>query len=305
MQLLQKLRDSSNIESIKVEVNEIESYVRRELVSPLNTFLTQCKGSIIVYSYTGYGYIPASILYWYYLTMSSSKYPLLMEAEDTAIYMAPYREDFSTLILSTGEYSRLISALQGIRILGIEYKAITPQPSDERLRFLLKHYDVYTIPYRNIVEAVLALAMGSVITASNMYRSHLTTRGQRLFQHASEGFSTVLESLIEKYIPILERVLNQREIIVSSSRFLDASSKLLSYTLRRIGIVSKYVSLEEAIELDEPVLMISLSVEERAKREFIATSRSPIIELVLNTDPLEASIYIVLIAYTLYRSSNL
>ncbi|MEM4005818.1 MAG: hypothetical protein QXM43_09350, partial [Desulfurococcaceae archaeon] len=174
MQLLQKLRDGTIIETLINEVSEVE-HEARSFSKRILDFLVQSRGSVFLFSYTGYGYTPASLMYWYSLTFQSSKHPVLAEAEESSIYLLPYRDDLSLLIFSTGEYSKLIPALQVARVLGVDYLALAPEPPTDNLKAIAKFYAVERIPSRiqDRIKAALFMTLASFFAISDLYKSGL------------------------------------------------------------------------------------------------------------------------------------
>lgn len=301
MQLLQKLRDSASLEKIVREVAEVEVEAKR-FIKEIIDFLNQSRGGLLLFTYTGFGYVPASLMYWYSLTFQSSKHPIIGDAEEVSIYLAPYRDDVSTLIFSTGEYSKLITALQVVKILDIDYKAFAPQPSQENLKSILKYYGVTTLPYNDKFKVALSLTLSSFLALSETYKNSLSSRGKRLFIHGSDGFAITIESFIEKYFPVIEKIVGLREIIITSTRFLEASSILLAQALRQLGLRARYMPIEETINSNTPVLFVALSTEDRIRKEYVASLHKPTFELILNIDPLEAAVYLTILAFIITRS---
>jgi hypothetical protein len=303
MQLLQKLRDSSTIEEFTSEIFEIENKARvfsRKILD----FLTQSRGNTILYSYTGYGYTPASLMYWYSLTFQSTKHPLLTEAEESSIYLLPYRDDLSILVFSTGEYSKLVATLQVARVLGVDYLAIAPEPPTDNLKSIAKFYGVEQVPLQGKVETALFATLASFFAISELYKSGLEARGRRLFTHGQEGFAVTARSFIEKYIDELDKIMKHDDIYITSTRFLEASAILLTHAIRELGKSAKYVPLEEAVNLDAPLLAVFLTTEERVRREFKALKHGSMIEFLLNVDPLEGIVYLTLLSYIIARSKD-
>lgn len=297
--MLQKLRNSSDLEAVSSEVGIAEAEARR-LSSRLMDFLNSNISRTLIYAYTGHGAIPAYISYWYSITMNT--HPVIVgDAEDIAIYVLPYRDDVSVVVYSTGEYSKLVNLAQVARVLGVDTLTLVPTPTDERLRNIAKYYMFNTFSARDLYEAALVLTLTSFFSHSKLYRNSLQYRGRRLFEHGEEGFAVVVQTLIQKYIPALEKILAYRDLYVSSSRLLKPSSQLLTRTLTDLGINAIYVPLEEVMVTKNPILLVYTSTEERSFRELKVTRRIEPVELVFNTDPLEASVYLALMAYTLRR----
>jgi hypothetical protein len=300
MQLLQKLRDSSAIDSLVGDLERVEREARG-LTSKIIGFLNQCSGPIIIYSYTGYGYTPASLLYWSSLIFQSSRHPVLAESEEVSIYLLPYREDYSVIVFSTGEYSKLIQSIQVMRLLGVNYYAIAPKPPTGSIESMARHYGVEIIPVGNLVEATLYMTLASFFTASELYKTELNARGKRLFEHGREGFAFTVKSFIEKYVEVLEAVSSKSPVVVTSTRFLEAPSILLSNVLREHGLASTYLPLEEALSIKQRILGVFASTDERVRREFKTRSLGEGLELLLNLEPLEAIVYLAILSYVLYK----
>lgn len=306
MQLLQKLRDSSHIEQITRSLAELEkrAHVHKDR---LLDFLSQSRGNTIIYSYTSYGYIPASLVYWYSLTFSSPKHPLLAEAEEASIYILPYRDDVSILVFSPDNYSKLVQALQTARILEIDYLVFTIDPGIDSIRSILRDQNIIILSHgsKDPIESTLEMTMTSFIAISEFYRESLSMRGKRLFIHGREGFSQTLQSFIETYAGVLESILRQEEIYVTSTRFLEAPSLLFTHVLRSIGLKARYIPLPDVSDVDHNVIALLLSTDERLRKELRSRKPGQIRELVLNLDPLEAILYLAILSYTIHSLARL
>jgi hypothetical protein len=297
MQLLQKLRDSSCLSQAERSLRRVEERAR-ELSPLIEGFLSQVSGDLYT-TYTGLGYLPASILYWYLHTVSSSSRCIIGEVEEITLHLLPYREVGSVIVFSTEEYSKLISALQAIRVLNYNYLAFAPTPLDNRLYTLLKHYSVNTYSADNPVEASLLLGLSVFHALARKYRSSLQSRGLRLAKHSEEGFAPILSSLVENYRGVLEEIADSKELVfISSSRLLESSVFTLIYSLRKSNLPAYYIPLE-LTETTKKTLLVLLSVEDRIRREYKSKAPSLTHELILNTDPLEAGLYVAMLSYYL------
>jgi len=297
MQLLQKLRDSTCLEQAEKTLSHIEEKAR-EYSLLIESFLNQTSEDLYI-TYTGLGYLPASIMYWYLTIMSSSSKCILGEVEEISLHLLPYREKGSILAFSIEEYSKLISALHAIKTLEYRYLAFAQLPLDERLQTLLKHYNVKTYSANNPVEASLLLGLSVFHALARKHRGNFQSRGLRLAKHGEEGFAQFLPSLIEKYRGVLEEVVESREpIVVFSSRFLEPATLTLIYALRRSNLPIQY-GLTELSERVEKALLVFSSVEDRVRREYWARAPHTTLEILINTDPLEAGIYIAMLSYYL------
>lgn len=297
--MLQKLRDSGDLSTVYSEVEAAEAEARK-LSLRLLDFLNTHSSRTLVYAYTGYGAIPAFISYWYSITMSNRSV-VVGEADDVALYILPYRDDVSVLVYSTGEYGKLVNLVQAARILDIDLLAVAPVPADERLKTIVKYYMINTFNAKDMYEAALVLTLASFFSHSQLFKNALQTRGKRLFEHGEEGFAITVQTLIQKYAPILEKVLALGELYVSSSKLLEPSSQLLAHVLADLGVGATYVPTSELTSARKPVLLVYASTEERSFRELKTTRKLEPMELVFNTDPLEANVYVTLIAYTLRK----
>jgi hypothetical protein len=297
MQLLQKLRNSSCLSRAEDSLKLVEEKAREYSIL-IEDFLSKAPGDLYA-SYTGLGYLPASILYWYLHTVSSNSKCIIGEVEETSLHLLPYRERGSIIIFSTEEYSKLISALQAIRVLNYDYLAFSLTPLDDRLRALLKHYGVNTYSASNPVEASLLLGLSVFHALARKYRSSLQSRGLRLAKHSEEGFALVLSSLVEKYRGLLEELADSKEpVFITSTRILEPSAYTLTYSLRKNNILAYYTPLE-LLDTTKKTLLVLSSVEDRVSRECKTKAPFSIHELILNTDPLEAAIYVAMLSYYL------
>ncbi len=126
MQLLQKLRNSACLEQAGKTLLRIEERAR-EYSHLIENFLNQV-GEDLYITYTGLGYLPANILYWYLNLVSSGLKCIVGEVEEISLHLLPYREKGSLIVFSTEEYSKLISALQAMRVLNYNYLAFALTP---------------------------------------------------------------------------------------------------------------------------------------------------------------------------------
>ena len=294
---MQKLRNSTCLEQAEKALSRIEEKAR-EYSHLIESFLNQA-GEDLYITYAGLGYLPASVLYWYLNIVSSDLRCVIGEVEEISLHLLPYRERGSLIIFSTEEYSKLISALQVVRVLNYNYLAFAPTPLDERLRALLKHYNVNTYNAVNSVEASLLMSLSVFHALARKYRSSLQSRGLRLAKHSKEGFAPVLSSLVENYRGVLEEIAESREpITVLSSKFLEPATLTLVYAFRKHNLPVHYTPVELSEKAEKTLLVLS-SVEDRIRREYKSRSPHATLELVLNTDPLEAGIYIAMLSYYL------
>lgn len=302
MQLLQKLRDSTALSKVLEDVVEAEG-IARSLSTSIINFLSSTS-PVIAYTYTGLGYVAASLSYWLTVAMSTQS-TLIADAEDLSIHVLPYRDDVSTIIFSTGEYSKLFAALQAMRVLNVNYKAYAPEPVDERTRLLAKHYQVEMFPSTDAFKASLVLALATFFAHTKVYRNRLESRGKRLSAHSEEGFACIALSLIEKYTSVLEKAVGANRLVVTSSRILEPSALLLTRALLEAGLDAAYTPLMEILQSSStPILIAYSSVEDRFVKEIRSRGAANIVELVFNTDPLEANLYLTLIAYFLAKLSR-
>jgi hypothetical protein len=300
MQLLQVLRDSNYIDTLIERIQELEKRAK-DLSLKIVDFLKNASGDVILYSYTGLGYTPASILYWSHLIFQANKQSIIAECEEASIHILPYRENIAALIFSTGEYSKLIQALQVARILGTPYYAMAPLPPSENLKLVLKHLGVETTPFEDLIEAALYMTIASFTAISELYKDKLGVRGRRLHDHGREGFAVTVKEFIEKYSSILEVFLKAQPIKITSTRFLEAPTLLLVRALRELKINATYIPLED-VSTSDNVLGIFLTAEERIKKELRTKLRERLIELTFNLDPLEVIVYLAVLSYVLYNA---
>ena len=297
MQLLQKLRDSACLEQAEKELLRVEEKAR-EYSLLIEAFLNQSSEDLFI-AYTGLGYLPASIVYWYLTILSSSSRCVLGDVKELSLHLLPYRERGSLLAFSIEEYSKLISALHTIRTLEYQYLAFAQLPLDERLHALLKHYNVKTYSASNPVEASLLLGLSVFHALARKHRGSFQSRGLRLAKHGEEGFAQLLPSLIEKYRGILEEVVESKEpIVIFSSRFLESATLTIIYALRKSGLPVQYTPIELSERAKRSLLVFS-SVEDRVRKEYWARAPHTTLEILINTDPLEAGIYVAMLSYYL------
>lgn len=305
MQLLPKLRDSTNIIKYAKYINELESK-SRILAEKIIDFLKLGKEYVIV-TYHRQGYLPASILYWFIATMEPDNRTVFSDANTVSYYIVAYREPGKILFLTTNPLSgTTINLLQSSSLTGNKVFFVTPKPRDPRLLDALSQYNPIYIEYNDELEASLLMSIAAYHAASRYYRDRLGKRGGRLYQHSLEGFAVVVNELLEKYMEELEKISSHKEVIVSSSKMLEPSSLFFVEALRRIGVKTHYEAPEQLIG-PANVLLLTTSVEEYYARELLFKMNMMnirIVHLPINTDPLEAQIYYAVLAYYLVHSRS-
>jgi len=302
--LLQKLRDSANIASYVKYVSERDS-LSRELSNTLYNFLTQHALNRIHIAYHRYGYLPASIMYWFILTMDPEKSVTLSDSTSSAYYILPYSEPALVVLFSSDPFSSsVLNLAQAARLLEHNLLIVTLKPHDKRVETLLSRYSVTYIETVDELEAMLTASIATYYAMSKLYSDRLGARGRRLYSHVEEGITPVVEELIERYLDRLEALAHGNKWIVTSSKMLEPAALYFTEALRRVNIESYYQVPDQVLGY-ENTLLLSTSVEEYTIRELRFRYNMmgvKLQDLVLNTDPLEAQIYIALLAYYLVYS---
>ncbi|ADI31193.1 hypothetical protein Shell_0043 [Staphylothermus hellenicus DSM 12710] len=303
--MLQKLRDSASINKYVKHIERLESR-SRILAEKIIDFLNLNEEYVII-TYNRQGYLPASILYWFILTMEPESRVVFGDANTVSYYIVAYREPGKTLFLATNPFSgATITLLQSSSLTGNKVFFITPKPADLRLIDMLSKYDPIYIEFNDELEASLLMSMAAYHAASKHYKDKLGRRGSRLYKHSLEGFTVVINELLEKYMDQLEKISMLKEVIVSSSKILEPSSLFFVEALRRIGVKTHYEAPEQIVGPTN-VLLLTTSVEEYYAREILFKMNmmnTKTIHLPINTDPLEAQIYYAVLAYYLVHSRN-
>jgi hypothetical protein len=303
MQLLQKLRDSSNIESYRKLIERIERDSEK-IVDNILEFLRTSSEQVII-TYHRQGYMPSSIMYWFISTMEPSIRIVFHDANTITHYIIAYRESGKLFFISTNPHSAItINLLQAASIMGNKILFVTSKPLDPRLIDMFSKYNPLYISYNDELEASIMLSIATYKAVSKHYRRGLGRRGERLYRHSVEGFSVIVGELINKYIDSLEKIISHKELVVSSTKLLEPASLFFVEALRRINIKAHYEFPEQVIGPGN-ILFLTTSIEEYYARELLFKMRMMglnIIDMVMNTDPLEAQIYYAILAYYLVYS---
>ncbi len=301
--MLQKLRDGANIDSYTRYISGIEEYVG-EISSNLYSFLKEKPRNMIV-AYHRHGYLPASIMYWFMVTMDNSINLLFNESDALSYYILPYREESKIVFFSTNPYtSSTLNLLQTGSLTGYDVLLVTMTPRDERVKSIYSRYNVLYIDREDEMESTLIMVLTTYYALSKLYRDSLGIRGKHIYEHVVEGLSPVIGELIDRYIGVFEKTLRLKRLFITSSKLLEPVSLYIVEAYRRLG-VETYYQKPEYIVGDTDVLLLSTSVEEYLARELRFKYRVMNIslnEIILNTDPLEAQIYLSLLAYYLIYS---
>jgi len=296
--LLQKLRDSTSIASYAKYLSEKEA-VFRELASRIRDFLATSPNQMHI-AYHRHGYLPASIIYWFTVTMDPGKTVTLHDSIALTHYILPYSEQSTIIFFTSNPYSAtLLSLAQTSALLGNNLLVVTQTPRDERVKNLLTRYQTIYVDAEDELEAMLIASIATYYAVSRLYSSKLGARGARLFKHAEEGLATVVGELVEKYLDNLDKILQSNKWFVTSTKMLEPVALFFTEVLRRLGIEAYYQTLDH-IPGYSNTLLVSTSVEEYALREYrfkYSVMGVKLNEISLNTDPLEAQIYIAMLAY--------
>ena len=299
--MLQSTRDSPGLEYIGRLVSRAEEWAWRNK-DPVVEFLESSSGEL-VFIYNRLGYIAASILYWIITTLNPSKQPVIQDSDTIAYYRLVYREP-STIVYftTTGNDPALIRLCDAARLTGSNVLLITPPPP-EPVSSMLRDTRVLEIPYMKeevltaLTESLLALYVGVEAYGLKGFRI------DRLRENAREGFREILGELYSKYGEALNQLCRADTITITSTRFLEPAGYVFVEVFREVGKNASYipVSLLKP-RRGEKILLLANSVEEhlvREKKMKALLSGAQVIDIVMNTDPLESPIYLILLAIRL------
>jgi len=301
--LLQKLRDSVNVARYHKYLEDIETYSRNigdKLYNLYSGFLNN-----VFITYHRHGYLPASIMYWIVMTLNPESNAYLLESNALTYHVLPYREGYRVVFYSSNPYSSTtINLLQTASLTGNEPLLITPKPLDERITSMYSRYTTIYIDKTDELEAVLVMVLSTYYALSKIFRDKLGSRGRRLYDHVVEGVLPIVEDLIDRYVDTLINILNQKEFTITSSKVLEPISLYFVDVFRRLGYETYYQPIDQAVG-GRNILLLSTSVDDYSLREYrfrFNMSSTNCIELSLNTDPLEAQVYLSLLGYYLIYS---
>ncbi|MCX8199406.1 MAG: hypothetical protein N3E36_05195 [Sulfolobales archaeon] len=299
---MQSSRSSSRLTRLSAEVSKAEEWAKsasRELADYLKSSSNEL---LLTYSYMGYP--AASILYWLLFTLRPDLRTLLMDADTASYYVLAYRSDLTIVVFTTKpDSAATIRITDSSRLTGARVMVVSPQPG-ERTRLYMRDALLKTVPTTgseittSLWEALLAYYTGLNIAQEGR-------REERLRTIANQGFSVIVEELVEKYLDSVIKALELQEIVITSGKLLEPASTALAKALKSRGVDASYTP----ISLLEPagnkcVLIVSCSVEDHLvneKKLSVAMSGGKILELRLNLDPLEAPIYVLILALYLEK----
>jgi hypothetical protein len=299
---LQKLRDSSYLKYVVERLSNLERKASN-LINGLPQHIL-LENPLIV-SYDRLGYLPASLVFWFNTILNPYRRVLLSDFNSVIYHIAPYREGDSIIAFASNPYTPSVyEFLQTTNLLGLEAHVFLPSPQDTKVREALNRFrGVHYVEVWDEVEASLAETLGVFGFYSNAFKDKLGRRGMNLQKHAEEGFSVIAEELARKYSDVLEKILAERELFVSSTKILEPAGQLFSQALRNIGVRSIYTHLDQ-IPGSSTVLLLTSSVEEflvKPRVVELTHQGSRVHGLQLNTDPLESLVYIGILAFFLSK----
>ena len=299
---MQKLRDSSYLKYVVERLNNLERKASNLINGlPQNILLE----NPLIVSYDRLGYLPASLVFWFNTILNPYRRVLLSDFASVIYHIAPYREGDSIIAFASNPYTPSVyEFLQTTNSLGLEAHVFLPSPQDLKVREALNRFrNLHYVEVWDEVEASLAEALGAFGFYSNAFKDRLGRRGINLQKHGEEGFSVIAEELARKYSDVLEKILAERELFVSSTKMLEPAGQLFSQALRNIGVRSIYTPLDQ-IPGSSTVLLLTSSVEEFLVKQRVVEltlQGSRVHGLQLNTDPLESLVYIGILALFVSR----
>ena len=295
---MQGFRDSSSLDKLVYKVLNAEKWAS-EAREKLVKFIESSSGELII-AYIGLGYVAASTLYWLITTLNPSKQPVLQDSDTIALYRLIYREEATIILFNTKpDDPSLICLGDASRWTGGKIYIVTPRPP-EAIDALLRDANRIIVPCSpSEIECSLYEVLLAQYTGLKLYGIS-GKRVDRLRKFIDEGFSIVFEELIANYRDVISDILSTREVIVSSTGFLEPASYVLIKALRSKGIRSSYIPLNmlEPNSGDNILFLIS-SVEDyiaKEKRFKSMIKGARVLELRFNLDPLEIPVYVIMLA---------
>lgn len=295
---MQGIRGSPNIDRLVNKVLNAEKWAS-ETFKRLVEFI-EPSGMELIITYTSLGYAAASTLYWLITTLNPSKQPILHDSDTVSLYRLIYRREATIIHFNTkADDPSLIRLGDTSRWSGGRIYIVTPKPP-ETINALLRGASRIIVPCTpSEIECCLYEVLLAHYTGLKLCNVS-GKRVDRLRKFVNEGFSIVLEELITNYKDTISRVLSEREIIVSSTGFLEPTSYILVKALRNKGVKASYTPLNMLEpRRDDNILLLISSVEDHVAKEkkFKALTRGArILELRFNLDPLEIPIYVNMLA---------
>lgn len=254
----------------------------------------------LILSYERHGSLAAQTLYWGIATLSPQSPPLIGDVESVLYFALAYREPAEIVAFATNPYSgTLHDLLSAGRLTGHRITLLTPKPQDSRVASLLSsHSGVFFLEGLDEVESSVVMAIAAFRALSRLFRGSLEARGKRLHSHAEEGFGSIVEDMIGAYVDQLARLLSEERVVATSTRLLEPAAELFVTSLRVLG---RHARFERPELIDEPasIVMLHTSVEDKYASQLalnFAKMGSRVLQLRMNTDPLEAPIYFGLLA---------
>nr|WP_245526421.1 hypothetical protein [Desulfurococcus mucosus] len=295
--MLQEPGDGFDVKKYVSKLTSLEEDARR-LSRSLVGFLSSSQSTRLIVAYSGHGYLPASCMFWHTVTMDEEKSILLLDASSTALYILAYRDPTPIVAYAPAPSASFLNMLQVARVMGHPYAAFTGKPSGGREAEVLEGYGLLYTASQGELDSSLAMSIAVYHALAELYGGRLAKRGARILGHSREGFTPVVEGLIEAYGDAVSWMLSHRSLTVTSGRLLESSSLYLVEALRRRGVDARYEH-PEMLRGPGDALVAGTGVEEYYLRELkhrFSSTGIVVRELVVNTDPVEANIYLAILA---------
>lgn len=258
----------------------------------------------LVVAYHRLGYLPAQVIYWMTSTLDDWSKVLIGDAGTLAYYTLVYNEPGETVFFTTNPASvSTIQFLQAADLTGYKILVLSSEPGNDVVRDNLAKYNPVYIDASDELEASLIMGIAAYKATAKHYRDKMGRRGERLYLHAKEGFAVVVDELYAKYSGILNEIKDVGEIRVTAPRIIEASANYIVEALRGKGVNAWYEPIEYVTGPGH-VLLLATGVDEyllREKRFRLGMTGARLHVLEMNTDPLEAQIYLAILGYLYSR----
>lgn len=249
----------------------------------------------------GAGGLPAAHALSLATTILLEAEPILLPADEATYHILPYRTGLKiTLFSALPRDSSAYRLLETARLVGHRVAAVMPPPPEE-LEERMRIHTLIHPPLRATVLAEAMLALKAAYTLAPRSRG----RQERLGREVG-SLAEIHGELWDRYAETAEEILlaaEENAVTVSYTPSMmgpayEAAQRLGEATGRRIPL-AEASSLTRSLHPGERVAVFYTTVEELAVRELrAAASRrgARLIEVGLNTDPLTAQIYGLMIA---------
>ena len=285
-------------------MNELESSLRsaeKWANSTSENLVKEIGEAEPIITFAGKGAIPALVFYWAYQILAS-KPTVMLEVDAATFHLLPYGEGYKLIhFASTGKDSSLVRIADAAKFTNSQLVVISPE-IHKMLTQKLKHARIFEVPSNlelTVATSILALKSGYGLAVLHSKRSD--ERIKRLESEISD-LAGVVEEVIRSYedkvLDAYKALTSSLDLVVTYTPTMESSARYLAETaysaFGKIIPILPISSVIDKVSGGSVIIAFTTGVEDDSVKELrykCLTSMCKLIEFRVNTDPVTAQIY--------------